>query len=251
MASLHLILCFATDFDTDYISHLCKYYSQCNFDTWNIILHTNNTRNTSNITDAEEKWKKELKIHNVTSKINTVYWIGEFNSHTKVSKLNKLTETEDMQEGDWIVHIDADEFIDCPEQIRDSISTCKHPVVYGNMTDRFSESRQCLPLLGTDDIFAKFPHSENFTGTVLKACVQKPCFMKIIKKGALLSSCHDCAHLTRSNYADHDNNVTIWHFKWIGATSLKLRHRAASFKDQGLSHWHESATALHEMFDKP
>ena len=251
MDSLHLILCFATDFDTDYISHFCKYYCRCDFDTWNIILHTNNTADTSNLDRAEEKWLKQFAIHNVTSKINIVRWVGEFNSHTKVSKLNKLTETKDIEEGDWIVHVDVDEFVDCPDQIRTKIAMCNYPVVYGNMIDRFSESKRCLPLLSTDDIFTKFPLADNFTSKVLKACVQKPCFMQIIEKGSLLSSCHDCAHLTRRDYTDHDKNVIIWHFKWIDTTSSKLQYRATSFKQQGLSHWRESAAALREIFDKP
>lgn len=146
---------------------------------------------------------------------------------------------------DWVLYIDTDEFVELGgNRLPQVVERRKSPVIYGTMIDRFSRDKKPLTLCHDDDIFVKFPVSEKFIKETLKGCIYKPTLMQNDVNSDLLSSCHDYSKISRKQYKDHKNNLTMWHFKWIESTQKKLFHRTQIFKEQGKVHWKESDVAL-------
>ena len=156
-----------------------------------------------------------------------------------------------VPEGEWILYVDADEFVESPENLKSVVLQAEsdaRDVVYGWMIDRFADNREPLPIDDDDDLFDKFPHVDNYTKKALRAWIHKSCLMKYRGERPLVS-CHDYGGQVWDEYRKTDAPMlNIWHFKWIDGTRGKLVHKVGSFKHQGLGWWTESVTSLKDIY---
>lgn len=248
---LHLVMCLGADFDSAYIPHLCRHYAPA-VDSWNILLHSNDISEKGKgiIEEAARAIESSLTTVDTNSRLNTHPWRGEFGWLSKVSRLNDLIR-EMVPPGEWVMYVDADEFIESPNDLKSLLAQCsasQRKVMYGRMVDRFANDRKPHPIQDEDDLFIKMPHAEEYTKTALRAWDHKSCLMKY-EGEPLLINCHDYSGQTWQDYrASGQPVLTIWHFKWVESTREKLQQRIASFQRQGMGWWRESAVSLKDIY---
>ncbi len=248
---LHLLVCLGVNFDCAYIPHLCRHYAPA-VDSWNVLLHSNELDGKGErvIEGAERTFESCLGNVSSNAELCTRVWRGEFSSHAKVDRLNDMIR-EMVPPGEWVMYVDADEFVESPDDLKPLLSQCiadGQKVVYGFLVDRFACDKEPYPIHDEDNLFDKFPHHEAYTKTTLSAWTHKPCLMKY--EGApLLLNCHDYSGQSWSDYGRSGRPVlTVWHFKWVESTREKLKHRLGSFRRQGLGWWRESAIGLKDIY---
>ena len=256
LPKLHILLCLGADFDCGYIPHLCRHYAG-SVDSWNILLHSRQLeREGAEITThAARLFENTLSEMAPESTLRTSTWLGQFNPYTKVERLNELA-GKSVQPGEWIIHVDADELIEAPHNgfkaLQAQCIASGEKIMYGVMIDRFALDRKPHPIHEDDDLFVKFPLSEEFTRNELQASTHKPCVM-IYEGLPPLNSCHDYSGYGWKEYqASGLPILKVWHFKWIEATREKLRYRVGAFKQQRIGWWTNSANSLKIVYpDKP
>jgi len=248
---LHLLLCLGADFDGAYIAHLCRYYTPA-VDSWLVLLHSNDLGESGDrvISEARHKFEASLSTAASEATLSTCEWRGEFDSYTKIDRLNDLVR-ECVPSGEWVLSVDADEFVESPGDLKSLATQCltvQQKVVYGSLVDRFAPGREPQAIDDQDDLFSKFPLGENYTKTEMRASNQKPCLM-IYEGQPLLRDCHNHTGQSERDYRLSGRLLlTLWHFKWIESTRQKLRHRVQSFQRQGLGWWRESAVCLRDIY---
>jgi len=248
---LHLLVCLGADFDCAYIPHLCRYYTPA-VDSWIVLLHSNDHGEKGEGVTATARRAFESGIAAVSSNaaLTTRAWYGEFDPYTKVDRLNEMVR-ELVPSGEWVVHVDADEFVESPDDLKTLVAQCtagQQKVVYGCMVDRFAPGRKPQPIHDEDDLFIKFPECEEYTKTVIRAWTHKA-FLMQYEDSSLLLNCHDYSGQSWPDYQRSGRPAPIvWHFKWVESTREKLKHRVYSFRRQGLGWWKDSATGLKEIY---
>jgi hypothetical protein len=249
---LHVLLCLGADFDLAYIPHLCRYYGLA-ADSWNVVLHSNDAGEAGEHVTALARRAFESNLAKVSSKatLHTRVWLGEFNPYTKVDRLNDMVR-ELVPSGEWVMYVDADEFIESPHNGLKSLlvqcTTGLHKVMYGLMIDRFAPDKKPYPIYEDDDLFLKFPLKEEFTRTKLNASTEKPCLM-LYEGEPLLANCHCYSGQTWQDYQRSGMPVLkVWHFKWIESTCEKLKYRVSSYKRQRLGWWNNSSRSLAAIY---
>ncbi len=250
---LHLLVCLGADFDCAYIPHLCRYYTPA-VDSWLVLLHSNELGASGErvLEDAGRTFASSLAAVSSNAELNTRAWRGEFESSTKVNRLNDMIR-ELVPSGEWVLCVDADEFVESPDHLKSLLAECnagRQKVMYGRLVDRFALDKKPYPLHDEDDLFRKFPHCEAYANRALGAWTRKPCLMKY--EGApLLLNCHDYSGQSWRDYRRSGRAVLkVWHFKWIESTREKLEYRVGSFKRQGLGWWRESAISLRDIYQE-
>ena len=141
---LHLLLCLGADFDCAYIPHLCRHYAK-GLASWNVLLHSNDTGEHGEriIEEARRAFHSSLNDLDASPVLHTREWRGEFNAWSKMNHLNDLARDK-VPPGDWVMYVDADEFIESPGDLEPLLEQCAaggQKVVYGRMVDRFARSR--------------------------------------------------------------------------------------------------------------
>jgi len=246
-----LLVCLGADFDCAYIPHLCRYYTPA-VDSWIVLLHSNEHggKGEGVIAGARRAFESSIAAVSSNAALTTRAWCGEFDPYTKVDRLNEMVR-ELVPPGEWVIHVDADEFVESPDDLRALMAqcnACQQKVVYGCMVDRFAPDRKPYPIHDEDDLFIKFPQCEEYTKTVMRAWTHKPCLMQY-EDSSLLLNCHDYSGQSWSAYQRSGRPaLTVWHFKWVESTREKLKHRVYSFRRQGLGWWKDSATGLKEIY---
>ncbi len=248
-----MLMCLGADFDCAYIPHLCQHYAP-SVDSWNVLLQSNDLGENGSraIEEAVRMFESRLADVDANATLHMRVWRGDFGPLTKVNRLNDLAR-EMVPPGEWIMYVDADEFIESPGELKSLLMQCtanQQKGVYGCMVDRFAHDRKPQPILDQDDIFIKFPHREEYTKTTLRGWIHKPCLM-MYEGAPLLVNCHDYSGQTWQDYRRSGRPVlTIWHFKWIESTREKLKQRVVMFKRQGLGWWRESANSLEDIYQE-
>lgn len=252
---LHLVICLGVDFDCAYIPHLCRHYGGT-VDSWNVLLQSNDEseKGLATIEEAAQAIRLKLSAIDSAAQVHTQSWQGEFTSRRKVDRLNALVEDR-VPRGEWVLYIDADEFVEAPGVLRPLVAECEaagNPVVFGCMVDRFTHDRQPYSLREDVDLFAAMPHSESYTKSILKGWDHKSCLMKY-KEAPLLANCHEYHGHTWERYQEAGQVLlTIWHFKWVESSRGKLQRRVESFRKLGIGWWRESAIGLRDIYgEKP
>ena len=252
LPKLHILLCLGADFDCAYIPHLIRHYAG-SVDSWSVLLHSRELDNTGAevTTHAARLFAEKLAGVVPQSTLHTSVWLGEFNPYGKVDRLNELI-MRSAKPGEWVIHVDADELIESPYNgFRALQAQCicgGQKVMYGVMIDRFALDRKPHPIYEADDLFVKFPLSEEFTKSKLKAWTHKSCLM-LYEGQPLLANCHD---YSGHGWKDYENSglpiLKVWHFKWIDSTRDKLRYRVTAFKRQRIGWWFNSSVSLDVMY---
>ena len=248
---LHLVVCLGADFDRDYIPHLCRYYAPA-VDSWIVLLHSNDCGAEGGrvIAEAGRAFESGLADASPDAVLHTRAWQGEFRPLAKVKRLNHAIR-EQVPPGEWVLHVDADEFVDSPGRLAPLVAQCcagQQNVVYGRMIDRFARDGKPHPIRDEDDLFLAFPRCEEYTKTVMRGWTHRPCLMKYEGEPPLVN-CHDYSGQSWSDYRESGRPVlTVWHFKWVESTREKLKHRVVSFRRMGVGWWKESTRCLRDFY---
>lgn len=136
------------------IYHALKWYQRYNFDTCNVILHSTPSDVDSELYNLCIDQIKEFQVDDLQ------LWHGQFSDKVKTSRRLKYCDIVDQ--GDWMVPCDGDEFIEFPttnlhDWLPSRIMDKELAVVYGYLLDRTTRDKSLQPVLKSPCIFEQFP----------------------------------------------------------------------------------------------
>jgi hypothetical protein len=143
--------------------------------------------------------------------------VRDISSATAVSHMRTLHQ----QNGEWVVVVDLDEFIELPENVQSMAARADHAgatVIRGIMHDRFCLDGQLADVRETSDLSALCPVKSRFVRDVMHGCDHKG----VLVKGHLKPS-DGAIHHRFDEEVVHTEIFEISHYKWITGSLDRLR----------------------------
>lgn len=148
---IYLISCLGLDFDIDLLPHFIEHYLKLGIQKENFLLVLNYFKYPQKLHSAQRTLShygiKPLKI-----------WRGEYDSKQKWKYINELL-CKYVNEKDWAIHPDFDEFHEYPDSIRNVIEDFeinKINAIQGFLIDRISIDKK-IKKITDEPIFSQFP----------------------------------------------------------------------------------------------
>lgn len=202
------------------IHHFCRFYINKRPDEFYLILqsHNGNLRRTAEAGAILEEYG--LKPDHI--------WSGPYSSHELHRRLARTLNR--LKDGDWMIPLDVDEFLDLPSSLPDFLKTCSaggFNCVRGRLIDRVAENRSLRCISRTPSLEKQFPLRSTLTETVALGHTGKiVAFQAPLVPGKGHHSIIRHKHKARFS----DRIVDVNHYKWDSLLPGRLKKRYQEYR---------------------
>ncbi len=245
---VHLIACIGTRqseaFSFNLFRHWVRHYLGAGFRPGEFRLALFSTCEEDNL-NLVSNYLSDLDIKEFSRRISQEHCCHEF-------ELMYSTMRKGCAPDDWIVLVDADEFIDFPDTIHSflrRIVLSDAEAVSGHLVDRF-EANLGFPPVGTSCLWDQFPREIPATEELLKADPRKVC---IFRNYLTISSGHHFVEESEGRKPRiFEERLRVNHFKWDSGCRRRLELTLQRFRrDPEKYPWHQEVQrALNHMADR-
>lgn len=216
--NIWLVTTYSTDFDLNFIPHHLDHYLNLGIHPRNFLIVLHN------------------RIHPVKLEFASNYlfsrgfsfqvWRDEWHTIPKI-KLNYKQMIDNCQEGDWILHAEADEFHHYTKPFRYLINDCEengYDGVYGVFVDRLTPDGTLKEVDPGQPLDEQFP-IKCFSNRVWNANPNlKTNFKVMLYRAGLVPN--SGIHSLRGDVKYHPETQQVHHFRWNSTTYEKYERRA-------------------------
>lgn len=230
MNKLYLRANIGVRYDLPLIDHFIKYYKNLGVERFLICLHS--------LTEDDPNLKSAISILNEHGIEPADIWIGKYRERKKSRRLEGLV--EDLNDDDWILTADADEFQEYPINLIKFIKKCETnnvAAVHGLIVDRIKEDGSIPNELEEGvPILEQFPLECNFQQ--LKNLSHRKWLPKVTlhKKWVVLTIGNHCidnpsTEICKSESFKHYEFIKVFHAKWFGEVVEKMDKMYEQFQN--------------------
>ncbi len=218
------------DWDLPLVPHWMAHHLELGVhpDDFYLALHSND--NTTRFAEAE----RLLARFGVAPKR---LWTGPFSSDENFKVRQAMFQLAALDDDDWFLIADADEFPVYPDELRRYLRRCGedgYNALEGQLIDRVCVERTLPPVYQTSSLNEQFPNSVCLTTDVLRMNDRKiVAHRQNTFSGRLYRANHGIVPEYQSTTRVLRDACEINHFKWNAALLGKLRNRIQHYQSIG------------------
>ena len=219
---IYLNCCVGVEYDLDLLEYSINYYKKLGVDELFYILNTTDT--------DSPNLKKGIKILDKYPDIHRDIWIGKYTSLWKKEKENEIVK-DYINEDDWIMTVDVDEFYEFPMNIKSLIILCEekgYHYIKGKFIDRISKDCKLKPINKNKTLWEQYPVNNNLY-YLIKNITNGYNFNYnkiLLRKNFVELSTGQHEVKDKYKYRRYLQNLDVHHFRWRKGLINKLEERA-------------------------
>jgi len=148
MNNVFLTSCISIDYDFVLLRHFIEYYISLGIDPKNFLIVLNTFH------DVNKSIQKAVSLLDQYGIIPADIWCSEYESEEKWSRVNAVLNKR-VKSTDWIIHPDADEFLEFPEKLDSLLKKFDERginAVQGFLVDRISDDLTVKNVIESTDV---------------------------------------------------------------------------------------------------
>jgi hypothetical protein len=238
---------FSAEYDRSLIPHTLRHYVQAGLQPQLFLISLHHSHDgpaaKRSVALLQEQIRTDFGMEHIQA------WYGNFTSQENWSHKIAQRRQAEVRDCDWIVKVDADEFVrvDSLPRLLDAMADRHYDVVYGSMVDRVGIDGGLSPIATDTPLSDQFPLACHVTQAGNANTTKAVAF-----RGYLTEYRAGHGLLYGQDSCPYPHQLTIDHYKWTDSVHTKLQTRMDHYRwlegqGRGFHWWRESQHFLHHL----